>query len=241
MKKHLANQIDNNLSDTEQFIVKINDMKIKMGLWYSLFARRIIPFLIYIIPMNVVLENSYNIINRYYPNDYLNGTFLYVSWIAAMVLFLGIAIIAPKAATVIEFVVGFAYLFFAFKYHIFTNALGYSLLIGMILFLLVKSVFLVFEIIRLKTFADDKKNHIERDESGRIVQAVGEEVFFTEQEDNPDNLPEVKSDDDVYFSNVSDDTELPISAADDDFFFAADNNDSNVMPVQSADDDYFFG
>ena len=178
MKKHIYNQIDNNLSDTEQFIIKINDIKTNMGMWYSLFLRRILPFLIYIIPMNVVLENSYNTINRYYPNDFINGTFLYVSWIAAMVLFLGVAIIAPKAATVIEFVVGFAYLFFAFKYHIFTNALGYSLLIVMILFLLIKLVFLVFEIIRIKTFADDKKNHIERDESGRRVRKSDSDFFF---------------------------------------------------------------
>lgn len=60
MKKHIYNQIDNNLSDTEQFIIKINDIKTNMGMWYSLFLRRILPFLIYIIPMNVVLENSYN-------------------------------------------------------------------------------------------------------------------------------------------------------------------------------------
>lgn len=219
MKKHIYNQIDNNLSDTEQFIIKINDIKTNMGMWYSLFLRRILPFLIYIIPMNVVLENSYNTINRYYPNDFINGTFLYVSWIAAMVLFLGVAIIAPKAATVIEFVVGFAYLFFAFKYHIFTNALGYSLLIVMILFLLIKLVFLVFEIIRIKTFADDKKNHIERDESGRKVRAVGEEVFFTAEEDNPADNPKVKFDDDVYFTNTDNETGNSAPAADDDFFF----------------------
>ena len=101
----------------------------------------------------------------------------------------------------------------------FVTVLVHSVCYNIILFLLIKLVFLVFEIIRIKTFADDKKNHIERDESGRKVRAVGEEVFFTVEEDNPADNPKVEFDDDVYFTNTDNETGNSAPAADDDFFF----------------------
>ena len=92
--------------------------------------------------------------------------------------FVSLTVFAPKAATIFEFIIGGIYLFLTFKHHLFNTLLGYSVLICLIIFLLAKLVFLVFEIIRLRTFADDKKKHIERDISGRVVKAVSEEVFF---------------------------------------------------------------
>ena len=229
---------DEIISDpVERFLVKLNDFKQSMGLWYSLFAHRIFPFLLYIIPVNVVLGrvNGY-VQSRFLPDIYLNGTPLLVMWIIVMAVFLAVAIFAPKAATVIEFAIGFGYLFFAFKHHLFRNALGYSVLIGMIVFLLIKLVFLVFEIIRLKKFAGDKKNRIERDESGRVVRTVEEDVYFTKVTNSEAELHTVE--DDVVFSDSTDE-ELTAPVTDDNVYFI--RNDKNENDIPMSDDDFFFG
>ena len=203
----------------EKFVIGINDFKQKLGFWYSLFALRILPVLLYFIPINVVLEQTYLRINRIYPNEIINSTFLTVTWIIALMLFVTATILIPKAATVIEFVFGFAFLFYVLRYKLLSNILGYSLLLGLIIFLLIKLVFLVFEIIRLNAFADDKKNNIERDESGRVVRASDEEVFYTQEDMTIDN--QLKTDDEVFFvqSDDSYDADDETPTADDDFFF----------------------
>lgn len=204
---------------TEKLIISINDFKQKLGFWYSLFGLRILPVLLYFIPINVVLEQTYLRINRMYPNDIINPTFLTVTWIIALLLFATAAILVPKVATVIEFAFGFAFLFYALRYNLITNLLGNAVLIGLILFLFVKLVFLLFEIIRLIAFAGDKKNNIERDESGRVVRASDEEVFFTQEETIIDSNP--KTDDEVVFAQSDDSSEADdeTPAADNDFFF----------------------
>ncbi|MEE3428995.1 MAG: hypothetical protein VZQ55_08540 [Ruminococcus sp.] len=203
----------------ERFVISINDFKQKLGFWYSLFVRKILPVLLYFIPINVVLEQTYLRINRLYPNDIINSTFLTVTWIIALLLFATAAILVPKVATVIEFAFGFAFLFYALRYNLITNLLGNAVLIGLILFLFVKLVFLLFEIIRLIAFAGDKKNNIERDESGRVVRASDEEVFFTQEETIIDSNP--KTDDEVVLVPNHSNTEdyNSTSAADNDFFF----------------------
>lgn len=203
----------------EKFVISINDFKQKLGLWYSLFALRILPVLLYFIPINVVLEQSYLRINRIYPNNIINSTFLTVTWIIVLLLFVAAAILVPKVATVVEFVFGFAFAFYALKYNLITNLLGYTVLIGLIIFLLVKFVFLVFEIIRLSVFAGDKKNNIERDENGRVVRATDEEVFFTKEDTYSDgeNKPTT---DDVFFAENDTDEDSEVSpVTDNDFFF----------------------
>ena len=37
----------------ERFVIKVDDLKQSMGPWYSVFAVIILPFLLYIIPVNV--------------------------------------------------------------------------------------------------------------------------------------------------------------------------------------------
>lgn len=158
----------------EKFVICVNDFKQKLGFWYSLFGLRIFPVLLYFIPINVVLEQTYLRINRIYPNDIINSTFLTVTWIIALLLFATAAILVPKVATVIEFAFGFAFLFYALRYNLITNLLGNAVLIGLIIFLFVKLVFLLFEIIRLIAFAGDKKNNIERDESVNCIPSRGQ-------------------------------------------------------------------
>lgn len=222
----------------ERFVIMVSDFKQSMGLWYSLFARKILPVLLYFIPINVVLEQVYLRINRMYPNNFINSTFLLVTWIVAMLLLIASAVLAPKAATAIEFVFGFAFLFFALRYSLVTNALGYTVLIGLIIFLLIKLLFLVFEIIRLKTFAGDKKNRIERDESGRVIRASDEEVFFTKEDNNENNTPAVNEE--VFFTK-EDNNVNNAPAVNDDVYFTAENNADNNEIAADVDDDFFFG
>ena len=220
----------------ERFVIKVDDLKQSMGPWYSVFAVIILPFLLYIIPVNVVLGRlNFFVMGRLMPGVDLNGTPLLVMWIVVMLGFLAAAVFAPKVATVIEFILGFGYLFFAFRHHLFTNLLGYSVLIGMIIFLLVKLVFLVFALIRIKTFSKDDKT-IERDESGRVVRAVEEEEYFTANDNEDEGIP--ISDDEVFFA-ANDENEQNAPVSDDDFFFVT--NDENEQNTPVSDDDFFFG
>ncbi len=216
-----TNELEMAPSSLELFVIKIDDMEQQMGFWYSLFARRIIPFLLYIIPVNVILGRINRVLAPYFPGVNLNGAILLVSWIVVMLGFLALTIFAPKAATVAEYVLGLAYLFLAFRFHIHNTVVGYVLLFWMILFLLVKTVFLVFKIIRLKVVSGDGAG-VERDESGRVIRASEEEVFFvSEDKALDDESAAVASDDDVFFVKESDDipNDGMISDSDNDYFF----------------------
>ncbi len=228
------NEYDVMPNRAERFVIKIDDFKQSMGLWYSLFAQRILPFLLFILPVNVVLGriNRY-LMTYYFPQVNLNGSILLVEWIAAMLAFLAFAVFLPKAATAVEFVLGFGYLFLAFRHHLFNSLLGYAVLIAMTIFLAFKLVFLAFEIVRLKAFAGDKKNNIERDESGRVVRATTDSIAFSEnQQDESYELSEsgkaVVAENELFFADNADDYELSESGkaavADNELFFA-DNTD----------------
>lgn len=238
-------EVDEDITDpTERFIVKVSDFKQSLGLWYQLVALRILPFVLFIIPVNVVIGRF----NGYFMTRFLTdvnpyGTIMLVMWIVAMIVFLAATIFVPKLATVFEFVIGITYLYFAFKHQLFTNLLGLSLLIVMIVFLLVKLVFLVFEIIKLRAFKDDKLNNIERDESGRVVREAGGEVFFTQVNDNVEGQDAISvSDDDVYFATNEVDESEPIVQSDDQVVFAGkDEYENKDGSISASDNDFFFG
>ena len=233
----LVRPVENeNITDpTERFIIGVNDFKQSSGYWYSLFALRILPFLLFILPVNVVLGRINGFIqSRFMPDVELNKTPLLVMWIVVMAGFLAVAILSPKAATVIEFLFGFAYLFFTFRYHLFGSFLGYAVLIGMIIFLLVKLVFLAFKIISAKHFSNDTED-MERDESGRIVRNVEEEVYLTDENNDDPITPTVT--DEVYFSDAEV-QDRGVSSFDE-VFFAVNEESKNDAPAP--DDDFFFG
>lgn len=237
-----TNELEMAPSPLEKIVIKIDDMEQSMGFWYSLFAKRIVPFLLYIIPVNVILGRINGVIAPYFPGVNLNGTILLVSWIVVMLGFLAITIFAPKAATVVEFVLGFAYLFLAFRFHLYNSALGYVILFWMIIFLLVKTVFLVFKIIRLKVAAGDEKG-VERDESGRIVRASEEEVFFVKEDKNAeDEIAAAASDDDVFFvrDDKNTDDEIAVASDDDVLFVNEDKNAENEIAAAVSNDEVFF-
>lgn len=221
---------------TEQFIIKVDDFKQSLGSWYSIFALRILPFLLYIIPINVVLNhiNSF-VMSRYLPDYNLNGAFLLATWIIVSLGLLAVAIFAPKAATVLEFLIGIGYLYFTFKHRLYGSPVGITVLICVILFLVVKLVFLVFELIRLKKFAKDKENNIERDESGRVVRASGEKVFFTENSPEEEYTPNV-SDEDIAISDDNNEGEYVTNVADGEVVVSDDDNDGEYI-TKVADDE----
>ena len=238
-----TNELEMAPSPLEQLVIKIDDMEQSMGFWYSLFGLRIVPFLLYIIPVNVILGRINGVIAPFFPGVNLNGTILLVSWIVVMLGFLAITIFAPKAATVVEFVLGFAYLFLAFRFHLYNSALGYVILFWMIIFLLVKTVFLVFKIIRLKVAAGDEKG-VERDESGRIVRASEEEVFFVKEDKNAEEeVAAAASDDDVFFVNEDKNAGNEVATAvsnDEVFFISEDENAGNEVATAVSNDEVFF-
>ena len=171
----------------ERFIIKISDFKQSFGRWYTVFALRVLPCILYVIPVNVVLGRFYRNVERFYPEFENRGTFLLVSWIIAMMCLVFFSIIAPKLATIFEFVFGFGYLFFAFHRHLYNNILGYTILIVMFLFLSVKTLFLLFDVLKLLFFAGDKKKNIERDETGRVVRATEDKLFFSQNDEKTDD------------------------------------------------------
>lgn len=209
---------------TERFIVLMNDFKQIMGAWYSIVALRIVPMLLYLIPVNVVLARfTLYYKNHYQPDFNWDGPVLMVMWAIAMALLLVLAILLPKVASVYEFFFGFAYLFFVFKNHLYNSPVGITLLICMILFLLIKLFFLVVKIMAKIKFSGDAANHIERDESGRIVRAASEDVLYVNSEEI--------------------DKDRPASTADNDFLFEkTDDVLTQGAEARAAfDDDYFFG
>ena len=106
-------------------------------------------------------------------------------------------------------------MFFTFRHHLFGSLLGNAALIGMIIFLLVKLVFLAFDLIGKIKFSADG-NNVERDESGRPIRETEEEVYFTGENDSETLTPTVE--DEVYFFN-KDENENNTPEADNDFFF----------------------
>lgn len=232
---------DVTVSKKEQFLIKVNDMEQKMGFLYSVILRRILPFLIFFFPINVVLELSLLYINRHFPNTFINTTFLLVSWIIAQLGFLTLLIVLPKVATVVEFIFGPAFLFLVIHYSLLSRVRDYLIFIGVILFLLVKLVFIVFKIMGKKEFKDDKINNIGCDENGRVVRLVSEEVFFT-QEENDDNEVKPASNDEVFFVSDDDNEDFESEpSVDNEVFFVSNDDNDALGETPTADDDYFFG
>lgn len=240
------NEVEIMPDSTERFVMKVDDFKQSCGLWYTLFGKRIIPFLLFIIPFNVLIGRAVMFITRYEPSFQPDGALLNAIWGLALLAFLALLILTPKVATVVEFVLGFAYLAIAFYAHLFKSLLGYFVLITLILFLLVKIVFLVFEIIRMRLSSDDKKNNIERDESGRVIRASNENVVFAEDEEETEAAREHSTpDEDFLFSGTEELAENEENAAlvmDDDFCFGSTTEETkNEGAISDSDNDYFFG
>ena len=156
------------------------DLKKRLRKWYTVFFKRILPFLLYIIPINIIIARTSDwFVEHYFKGiqDLLSdmrSPYFLVMWTVLALVFLALLIFAPKAATVIEFMFGFYYIFLAFKYGYF-NPLGIALIIGVAVFLLVKLLFIIVNIMYEITYGHDD---VERGESGRRVRKSDSDFFF---------------------------------------------------------------
>ncbi|MCR5653395.1 MAG: hypothetical protein K6F88_06305 [Ruminococcus sp.] len=249
-KKFYNKDLDYITDKTERFIVLMNDFKQTMGAWYTVIALRILAVILFLVPVNVILAHfNLYLAQHYIPDFNWDGPILMVMWGFAMVILILLAILAPKAATVFEFVFGTAYLVFVLKNHLYNSALGVTLLITMTLFLLVKLFFLVVEIMAKVKSSKDAPN-VERDETGRIVRKTEGDVLFIKNDDRFEKTDDVLTqgakarmeyDSDFFFDKVDDTPDTAAKAAyDDDFFFTKEDKKEKNIGLAGSDDDYVF-
>ncbi len=156
------------------------DLKKSLGKWYTVFFRIILPFLIYFIPINIIIART----SDWLVENYLKGIqdllsdmrspYFLVMWAVLAMVFLALLIFAPKAATVLEFIYGIYFIFLAFRFGYF-NALGIALIIAVAIFLFVKLLFLIVNIMYKVEYGSDD---VERGESGRRVRKSDSDFFF---------------------------------------------------------------
>ncbi len=156
------------------------DLKKSLGKWYTVFFRIILPFLIYFIPINIIIART----SDWLVENYLKGIqdllsdmrspYFLVMWAVLAMIFLALLIFAPKAATVLEFIYGIYFIFLAFRFGYF-NALGIALIIAVAIFLFVKLLFLIVNIMYKVEYGSDD---VERGESGRRVRKSDSDFFF---------------------------------------------------------------
>ncbi len=156
------------------------DLKKSLGKWYTVFFRIILPFLIYLIPINIIIART----SDWLVENYLKGIqdllsdmrspYFLVMWAVVALVFLALLIFAPKAATVMEFVFGIYFIILAFKYN-YVNPLGIALIISVSVFLFFKLLFLIVNIMYKVEYGYDD---VERGESGRRVRKSDSDFFF---------------------------------------------------------------
>lgn len=156
------------------------DLKKSLGKWYTVFFRIILPFLIYLIPINIIIARTSDwLVENYLKGiqDLLSGMrspYFLVMWAVVALVFLALLIFAPKAATVMEFVFGIYFIILAFKYN-YVNPLGIALIISVSVFLFFKLLLLIVNIMYKVEYGSDD---VERGESGRRVRKSDSDFFF---------------------------------------------------------------
>lgn len=165
------------------YLDEIDCYKEDMGKWYTIFIRRVIPFLVFFFPINNLAFG----LCEYAVKHILGGVFSFedttfplVVFFVSLLLFLLILIFLPRFATVCEFVMGIAfYVLVVVKLNQFneglinkpliTNGLGYFVAIALGIFLFMKLVFLVIEIIYMITFRGEHEPRAYRDDEDDVV------------------------------------------------------------------------
>jgi hypothetical protein len=142
------------------YLDEIDSYKEDMGMWYTVFIRRILPFILYIMPIAVLVQHSYPSMVARFFSGILKQDDIYLPWAIyaiSLVLYLAVLILLPRFATFCELVMGFMYIYMAFRFHHINTALGYFTIISVTLFVIMKLVFLVFEIMYMIIFKDEKQ------------------------------------------------------------------------------------
>jgi hypothetical protein len=167
------------------YLDEIDSYKEDMGKWYSLFIRIILPFLLFIIPINIVGARVYkSVVNRYLsgildPND---NAAMIAFWLISLLIFLAILIFLPRFATFCEFAISGVFYYIALFLPVttvsngvivvkplITNGLGYFVVIALSVFMFMKLVFLVLEIMYRIVFRGEKEPKAYKDDQDDIV------------------------------------------------------------------------
>jgi hypothetical protein len=141
------------------YLDEIDSYKEDMGKWYTVLIRRILPFLIFIIPLNIISMRVYSFTADKFLGGILDSsdrTLGLVLWLVSMIFFLVILIFLPRFGTFCEFVIGPMYIILAFKAGLMKSGLGYFVIITVSIFMFMKLVFLVLEIMYQIVFHDEK-------------------------------------------------------------------------------------
>lgn len=152
----------------EWYLDEIDCYKEDMGKWYTIFIRRVLPVLAFFLPLNNIVFYTYDILQRKFfggvlPAREADTTIAFVAYIIALLVFIAILIFLPRFATFCEFVLAGMFYFYAarsvvwaanglIKKELITTPLGYFAAIALGVFIFMKFVFLVIEIVYMITF-----------------------------------------------------------------------------------------
>ena len=141
------------------FLDEIDSYKEDMGKWYTVLFRRILPIILFIMPLFAECKFFY----QFVADRYLSGIFssndltpVYVLWPISILFFTVILIFLPRFGTFCEFILGPFYILLAFKMSYINTALGYFTIISVSVFMFMKLVFLIFEIMYRIVFRGEK-------------------------------------------------------------------------------------
>ena len=165
------------------YLDEIDSYKEDMGKWYTVFIRRILPALVFFFPINNLAFFLCEYVTKHFLGGVLtfeNTAFPHVVFLVMELLFIAILIFLPRFATFCEFVMatGF-YMLVVIRINQFnaglvskpliTNLLGYFVAITLGIFIFMKLVFLVIEIIYMITFKDEKEPRVYSEDSNNDV------------------------------------------------------------------------
>ena len=141
------------------FLDEIDSYKEDMGKWYTVLFRRILPIILFIMPLFAECKFFY----QFVADRYLSGIFssndltpVYVLWPISILFFTVILIFLPRFGTFCEFILGPFYILLAFKMLYINTAFGYFTIISVSVFMFMKLVFLIFEIMYRIVFRGEK-------------------------------------------------------------------------------------
>ena len=167
----------------EWYLDEIDCYKEDMGKWYTVFIRRVLPFLVFFFPINNLVFAGCEYVVKHFLGGVITFTdtaFPHVVWLVSCVIFLAILIFLPRFATFCEFAMAIAFYVLAvvrlnqfndgvIDKPLITNALGYFVAISLGIFIFMKFVFLVIEIIYMITFRGEKQERVHRGSSDTDV------------------------------------------------------------------------
>ncbi len=178
-------KFDNRRDKIAWYLDEIDSYKEDMGKWYTVFFRRILPFLVFIVPLNIVCARAYESFASRYLSAILDPTSAaskIVVWLVALVIFLAILIFLPRFATFCEFAITgvFYYLaiFATYSYQVngvvmtkplITNGFGYFVIIVLSIFMFMKLVFFVLEIMYRIVFRGEHEPKAYKDDADDFV------------------------------------------------------------------------